>query len=231
MPTSNSYTHSSKYRILRSTEERNSYRFGTTWGWVNDDYLFIFGLTIPLNKKRVAHHSRISSGNKAVAHYSVMTRMFFEWMPTLLVPCSMLLLKRELLGGFHNKWSYTVSTYKTGFVKNGRRDPEGERKGGEKERHRETGGEREREKWGGLRFLACSVGEQRGCCRCRPAASTTPSYLRLLTQPFPVFDLKSLFRTTLLLSSLLLMYNNTEIDTGTRIHTAAFCLTFTPVLF
>ncbi len=27
--------HSSKYLLLCSTEERNSYRFGTTWGWEN----------------------------------------------------------------------------------------------------------------------------------------------------------------------------------------------------
>ncbi len=26
-----------------------SYRFGTTWGWVNDDRIFIFGWTIPLS--------------------------------------------------------------------------------------------------------------------------------------------------------------------------------------
>jgi len=28
------YQHSSKYFLLSSTEERNSYRFETTWGWV-----------------------------------------------------------------------------------------------------------------------------------------------------------------------------------------------------
>ncbi len=27
--------------------KRNSYRFGTTWGWVNDIWMFIFGWTIP----------------------------------------------------------------------------------------------------------------------------------------------------------------------------------------
>jgi len=43
-----SYWHSSKYLRLCSTEERNSYRFGTAWGWVNDDNIFIFGWTIPL---------------------------------------------------------------------------------------------------------------------------------------------------------------------------------------
>jgi len=40
--------HCLKYFLLCSTEERNSYRFGTTWGWVNDDIIFIFGWTIPL---------------------------------------------------------------------------------------------------------------------------------------------------------------------------------------
>ncbi len=34
-----SYKHSSKYLLLSSTEERKSYRFGTTQGWVNDRIL------------------------------------------------------------------------------------------------------------------------------------------------------------------------------------------------
>ncbi len=33
---------------LCSAEQRHSYRFGTTWRWVNDDRIFIFGWTIPL---------------------------------------------------------------------------------------------------------------------------------------------------------------------------------------
>jgi len=37
------YQHSSKYLLLFSTEERNSYWVGTTWGWVNDNRIFIFG--------------------------------------------------------------------------------------------------------------------------------------------------------------------------------------------
>ncbi len=41
------YKLSSKYLPLCSTEQRRSYRFGTTWGWVNDR-IFIFGWTIPL---------------------------------------------------------------------------------------------------------------------------------------------------------------------------------------
>ncbi len=42
------YKLSSEYLPLCSAEQRNSYSFGTTWGWVNDDRIFIFGWTIPL---------------------------------------------------------------------------------------------------------------------------------------------------------------------------------------
>ncbi len=34
--------------LLCSAEQRYSYRFGTTWGWVNGDSVLIFGWTIPL---------------------------------------------------------------------------------------------------------------------------------------------------------------------------------------
>ncbi len=40
-----------KYILLCLTEDRNSYRFGTTWGWVNDNRIKIFGWTIPLRSK------------------------------------------------------------------------------------------------------------------------------------------------------------------------------------
>jgi len=40
---------SSKYLHLCSAEERNSKRFATAWGWVNDDRIFIFGWSIPLS--------------------------------------------------------------------------------------------------------------------------------------------------------------------------------------
>ncbi len=42
------FPHSSEYLPLCSAEQRNSYRFETTWGWVNDDRIFIFGWIIPL---------------------------------------------------------------------------------------------------------------------------------------------------------------------------------------
>ncbi len=45
------FPHSSEYLPLCSVEHRHSYRFGTTWGWVNDDRIFIFGWTIPLRSQ------------------------------------------------------------------------------------------------------------------------------------------------------------------------------------
>ncbi len=60
------YKLSSKYLPLCSAEQRHSYRFGTTWGWVNDDIIFIFGWTIPL----ITHHF-ILILTKAVSQYQV----------------------------------------------------------------------------------------------------------------------------------------------------------------
>jgi len=40
------FQHCSKYFLLCSAEDRNSWRFGTTWRWVNDDRIFIFRWTI-----------------------------------------------------------------------------------------------------------------------------------------------------------------------------------------
>ncbi len=48
------YKRSSKYLPLCSAEQRNSYRFGTTWGWVNYDIIFIFGWTIPLSLNNIS---------------------------------------------------------------------------------------------------------------------------------------------------------------------------------
>ncbi len=47
------YKLSSKYLPLCS-EQTHSYRFGSTWGWVNDDRIFIFGWTIPLTDHDIA---------------------------------------------------------------------------------------------------------------------------------------------------------------------------------
>ncbi len=42
------FPHSSEYLPLCS-EQTHSYRFGNTWGWVNDDRIFLLGWTIPLS--------------------------------------------------------------------------------------------------------------------------------------------------------------------------------------
>jgi len=42
------YSYSSKYLLLCSTEEWNSFLFGTTLWWANDGRIFILGWTIPL---------------------------------------------------------------------------------------------------------------------------------------------------------------------------------------
>ncbi len=37
-----------QFPLLFTTEESQSYRFGTTWGWVNDDRIYFFMWTIPV---------------------------------------------------------------------------------------------------------------------------------------------------------------------------------------
>ncbi len=51
------YKLSSEYLPLCLAEHRHLYRFGTTWGWVNYDRIFIFGWTIPLNWKQILFNS------------------------------------------------------------------------------------------------------------------------------------------------------------------------------
>ncbi len=43
-----------QYLNLCSEDERRSYRFGTTWGWVINDRIHIFGWTIPLMQAQTA---------------------------------------------------------------------------------------------------------------------------------------------------------------------------------
>ncbi len=50
------FPHSSEYVPLCSAEQRHSYRFGTTWGWVNDDRIFIFGRAIPLSPRHTENN-------------------------------------------------------------------------------------------------------------------------------------------------------------------------------
>ncbi len=72
------YKLSSTYIPLCSAEQRNSYRFGITWGWVNIDRIFIFGWTIPLRKEGftdvhlVVYSDRVSMKSKAIIFYRIL---------------------------------------------------------------------------------------------------------------------------------------------------------------
>ncbi len=67
-----------KYLNLCSKDERRSYGFGSTWGWVINDRIFIFGWTIPLNSgwrltKSVVNYLKVfaqlcCSGHWRLAH-------------------------------------------------------------------------------------------------------------------------------------------------------------------
>ncbi len=43
------FPRSSEYLPLCSAEQRHSYRIGNTWGWVNDDRIFLFLVNYPFN--------------------------------------------------------------------------------------------------------------------------------------------------------------------------------------
>ncbi len=50
-PKQSGYKLSLKYLLLCTAEQRHSYMFGTTWGWVNYDIILICGWTIHLTDK------------------------------------------------------------------------------------------------------------------------------------------------------------------------------------
>ncbi len=61
------YAHSSKYLLLCLTEERNSYRFGMTWGWISDDRISIFGWTTLFSEH---------SANDALSYFTHKWKLF-----------------------------------------------------------------------------------------------------------------------------------------------------------
>ncbi len=54
-----------KYLNLCSEDERRSYVFGTTWGWVTNDWIFIFGWTVPL-RSSLAWNFTLETWNMSV---------------------------------------------------------------------------------------------------------------------------------------------------------------------
>ncbi len=73
-------SHSSEYILniltLCSVEQRYSYRFGTTWGWVNDYIIFIFGWTIPL--KYVLHPKKAVCNFKYVLVLVLTAQLYWD---------------------------------------------------------------------------------------------------------------------------------------------------------
>ncbi len=55
VPKQPDYKLSSKYLPLCS-EQTHSYRFGSTWGWINDDRIYIFGCTVSLSYDGFGKH-------------------------------------------------------------------------------------------------------------------------------------------------------------------------------
>jgi len=65
--------------LLCSTEVINSYRFGTTWGWVNDDRIVILGSSIPL---RCVFSHPITSGQQLCHNTRRKTNfIYYLWPP------------------------------------------------------------------------------------------------------------------------------------------------------
>ncbi len=73
------FPHSSEYLPLCSAEQRHSYKFGTTWEWVNDDRILIFGWTIPLTLTTFPY-SDSSSADYSIS-FHCLTRATRDWPP------------------------------------------------------------------------------------------------------------------------------------------------------
>ncbi len=103
------FPHSLEYLPLCSTEQRHSYRFGTTWGWVNYDRIFIFGWTIPLSPYILLTRNYASyHRSKAVVQTTYICDAVCEW--------SFELWFRET----PNRWTMVITTELATIVDNKR---------------------------------------------------------------------------------------------------------------
>ncbi len=80
-----------KYLNLCSEDERRSYMLGTTWGWVINDRIFIFGWTIPLtenwkykNKKVGIQNNNIITRGRPIHRFCRLI-VTDSWLPQLSV--------------------------------------------------------------------------------------------------------------------------------------------------
>ncbi len=91
-PKQPAYKLSSKYLPLCSSEQTNSYRFGTTWGWVNDDRFFFFCVNYPFKTGfvvRVTKWHILCKGHS----YPLQLEMLPGWWPDWLLWVTSLLWK------------------------------------------------------------------------------------------------------------------------------------------
>ncbi len=72
-----------KYLDLCFEDERKSYGFGMTWGWVIHDRIFIFGWTIPLNEYLTAEKNRQINTTKTtyenMIHLTELSKYFLHF--------------------------------------------------------------------------------------------------------------------------------------------------------
>ncbi len=103
------FPQSSEYLPLCSAEQRHSYRFGTTWGWVNDDRIFIFGWTIPLSagfliRAELQHEPKTSRMSLIIKPWRPQThaQTCFVWRPSGTKRCSVIVI---------DYWSWTHDAF------------------------------------------------------------------------------------------------------------------------
>ncbi len=100
-----------KYLNLCSEDERRSYRFGTTRGWVINDRTIIFGWTIPLNGIVCLSAADVLSYPLSTSRNQVLVQS--QCYCRFLVGSTAEPFKNRLL--FHRDWSY-VTEYVSSFV-------------------------------------------------------------------------------------------------------------------
>ncbi len=103
-----------KYLNLCSEDEQRSYGFGTTWGWVINDRIFIFGWTIPIHVPELVVHE--SSGQFIPKNQQ---RMLVSMVFNLNITISPNLKRLSISANFNNnfgtehpvQWSNQFSTH------------------------------------------------------------------------------------------------------------------------
>ncbi len=108
-PKEPAYKLSSKYLSVCSAEQRHSYRFGTTWGWVNHDRNVIFGWTLFNHTSHYFNINWIGSRIILKEYSAVVTKLVRIWLTDNLHALISVFLVRGAT--FHTNarpWEYAV---------------------------------------------------------------------------------------------------------------------------